>query len=288
MKKLLVGATFADDSPQQRRWLDLQLRYLAATTADYDHVAVVTSGLTNDHFSRATTTLVPDDTTLHASEAHVNALNLLLELFRSRAGHYENFLFLDGDAFPFRVRWLGSLLYRMEAQQQFDDGGASLPKQKGREYEVAVALRCENLETRLHASVLFAKACALPHLGFAIGPVGDDLAGQPELDIHIPSYQFERRGLAFPLLRSNQHNVHPLACGVYYDLFYHHCCGSGRWFNLRAKEYYDRVLRPCERLDAFTAALMDDPEEFVNGLAGWSRNRYAKLEVGRGQEVTCA
>lgn len=275
-KKLLVGTVYANDNPLQQQWLDLQLRWLAATTDGYDHVAVLSEPAATDYFQSRTKVLTPPDTTLYASEAHVQGLNVLTDYFRGVGDQYDNFLYLDGDAFPIRKQWLGTLLSRMEPTQKYDESGAAVPgKAKGRYYETAVALRCENLETRWHASVLFAKRAALDHLSFKIGVVGDDLAGQPEEDVHIPAYQSgKRRRLVYPLLRSNQFNLHPLACGVYYDMFYHHCCGSGRWFNLRAKSYYERIVMPVEDLTPFTTKLMADPAGFVAKLAGWNPQRY--------------
>lgn len=276
MKKLLVGSVFATSDDTQQRWLDLQLRFLDATTYDYDHVAVVSDG-PSDAFSGRTKVMVPDDLTLEASDAHVNGLSMLLNHFREKQDDYHNFLFLDGDAFPIRKSWLGSLLTRMEPAQVFDLNGIAMPSASGDRYEVAVVLRCENLESRLHASVLFAKKEALPHLSFEIGLVGNDLLAKPEEDVHIPAYQFDRRKLALPLLRSNQYNVHPLACGVYYDMFYHHSCGSGRWFNLRAKSYYGRIVKPVESIQPLTSQLFSNPTAFVSRLAGWTPSLYADV-----------
>jgi hypothetical protein len=289
VKKLIVGTVYASDNETQQRWLDLQLRYLKATTEDFDHVAVVASGITNSHFHKMTKVLVPEDRTLHASEAHVSGLNLLLSYFREREDEYQNFLFLDGDAFPIRKQWLGSLLYRMEPQQEFDYSGVAMPRRTGSDYDVAVILRSENLETRLHASVTFVKKSAMRDMSFKIGVAGQDLLCRDEEDIHIPAFQFYRRKLAFPLIRSNQYNVHPLACGVYFDMFYHHSCGSGRWFNLRGKSYYDRIVQPVDSLDKFTNQLFSNPTDFVGKLAGWSPSRYPTAEeLNDGKEEVSA
>jgi hypothetical protein len=278
MKKLLVGSVFANDSPLQQQWLDLQLRYLRATTPDFEHVVILMAGVTNDSFISRTKVIEPGDKSLGASDAHLRGLNILLDLFKARTSDFENFLFIDGDAFPFRKDWMSSLLYRMKPHDRFEAGGIAMPiKQAGRDYEIAIALRSENLEQRLHASIVFVKGQFLEHVNFADALVGDDLAGNPEGDIHLPNYQWERRRMAFPLIRSNQYNLHPLACGIYYDMFYHHCCGSGRWFNLRAKEYYNRVIQPRDDLTPYTKQLMESPAEFIGKLAGWNPSRYADV-----------
>jgi hypothetical protein len=42
-KQLLVGSIFRDGGPDQAEWLDLQLRFLRATTPSFDHVSYVNS-----------------------------------------------------------------------------------------------------------------------------------------------------------------------------------------------------------------------------------------------------
>lgn len=279
-KSLLVGSVFINDSEPQQQWLDLQLRYLRATTHDFDHVVVLASGIAYNTFGDKTTVLVPQDTTKIGSPAHCQGLNLLLEHFLSKSDEYENFLFIDSDAFPIRKNWMGTLLNQMQATTQFDPKtGAAMPvKGKGRDYDIAAALRCENLETRLHASVLFVKHHALANVNFACGGMGMDLAGNPEEDVYLPTYQHEMRNMAMPLLRTNKTNVHPLACGIYYDMFYHHAAGSGRPFFLRAADtYLQKFVQPMEDNSAFTKKLMENPNEFVHNLAGWSPRSYATI-----------
>jgi hypothetical protein len=278
MKKLLVGTIFIDDSPPQQTWLDLQLRYLAATTQDYDHVAVVSEGLTNDVFEKRTKVLVPPDKEQKGSMAHHQSLNGLLDYFLQRQDQYENFLFIDGDAFPIRQNWLPALLSKMQPQDVFDSSGAAFPYQRGQDYEVAVILRSENLETRLHASVLFVRGPFLKNINFELGVAGKDLLCREELDIYLPTYQHERRHMAFPLIRTNQMNVHPVACGIYFDSFYHHCCGSGRPLQLRSKGFYfQKILPPMEDLTKFTTTIFNQPNEFVAKLAGWNPTKYATI-----------
>ncbi len=280
MKNLLVGSVFVNCSPIQRKWLEIQLHFLKATTDDFDHVVVVSQGDVSDEFKYLTKTLEPRDKTLQGSPSHEQGLNTLLEYFKERRDQYKNFLFLDSDAFPIRTQWMGTLLQKMQPPAQFGDSGmySVSQKVKDRTFEVAAVLRCENLESRLHASVLFAKNEALDHLSF-VYTTGKDLLGWPEEDIFVPVYQNERRHFAFPLLRTNKYNLHPLACGIYYDCFYHHCCGSGRPFHLRASDdYLAKIVMPMDNLNLYTEKLMEDPEEFVSKLAGWNPNRYAKLE----------
>jgi hypothetical protein len=278
MKDLLIGTVYANDLGLQPGWLDLQLKFIAGTTKNYDHVAVVTEGTTNDYFSQRTKVIIPKDTSLRWSEAHLQGLQTLAEYFRQHQNEYANFLFIDSDAFPIRKQWLGDLTMKMKPSEFFDESGHAL-KSRGKAREVAIALRAENLESRYHASVLFVKGEAIEYVDFIIGNTPDkDLLGDREADIYLPTYQIHRKDQVFPLMRSNQVNVNPVACGIYYDMFYHHCCGSGRGFRVRGRSYWNRVVEPLEDLADFTDELFATPEDFVNRLAGWNPNRYLQPE----------
>lgn len=238
--KLLVGSVFIDDSPAQERWLDLQLKFLSQTTEDFEHVAVVWKQETGA-FLKKTWTISPPGAYQH-SEAHAQGLNYLL----TQCNEYDHCLILDSDAFPIVSGWMPKLLKAMDG------------------CEIATAIRPENLEQRFHASILFSKT--IPHGTVENGVVGANLAGNLERDVHLPYYQ-EHPNLVFPLLRSNGYNVHPVACGLYYNMFYHHCCGAGRG-NL-SNQYWRVIGREYDaNMLTFTERLMSDPEEFINTLKG--------------------
>jgi len=272
MKNVLIGSVFANDLNMQPRWLDLQLKFIKVTTKKYDHVAIVAEGLTTDYFPNQTTTITFDKAIV-GNEAHLNGLRTLLSYFKERATEYSHFLFLDADAFPIRKNWFGDLTMKLQPTQLFEAGMAL--RSRGHHRDIAIALRSENLESRLHASILFVKAEALQNLEFVWGEIPSrDLMGNKEADIHLPLYESELRDKAFPLMRSNQFNVNPVACGIYYDMFYHHCCGSGRPFSIRGNPYWDRVVSPLEDVSQLTEQLMAEPENFVAKLAGWNPKRY--------------
>lgn len=280
MKKLIVGSVFTKDDPIHQKWLDLQLLFLSQTTSDFDHIVVLSDGATNDYFEQKTKVIIPDDTSLKAHEAHCRGLNLLLEYFRNKSDDYENFIFLDADAFPIKQNWLPSLLMKMNPLESIDTvTGMMIPiGTTSKEYDVAAALRCENLETRLHASILFVKKKALSNVSFSVSQVGNDLAGNLEFDVNIPVYQNKLRDSAFPLIRTNKNNIHPLACGVYYDMFYHHACGSGRIFGMRAANcYLSNIIPTILNVSRFTDQLMKSPCDFIKNLAGWNPSRYANF-----------
>ena len=263
MKDVLIGSVFANDLGLQPKWLDIQLRFIQETTKSYDHIAVVSEGLTTDEFLFKTNTIVPQNTLLTWSDAHLQGLNLLLDYFKSNSKHYSYFLFLDSDAFPINKNWLNGLKSVLDPQSPT---GMILPNKK----DIAVAVRAENLESRLHASILFAKREALQNLHFVFGSAPmQDLMGRSESDIYLSTYE-NNRNLAFPLIRSNQFNVDPVACGIYYDMFYHHACGS-REFKTRSDSYWSKIISH-ER--DFTQKLIANPVEFVGKLAGWNSKLY--------------
>ena len=247
-KDLLVGSIFSKDDVLQRKWLDLQLEFLNKNTQSFDHVCVLYSEQKSEHFDSKTETFnIKPFTSNENSKAHVFGLNQLAEIFRSKRQMYNNFLFLDSDAFPVRSDWQLVLNEKMH------------------DYSMALALRTEDLETRLHASILYAKKQSLENLSFVITNSGLDLLGCPETDICVKTSEDHK---SFPLIRSNRLNLHPALCGIYYDCFYHHCCGSGRAYNLRSKDYWDIMCEKDIDVSDYTEKLMCDPVLFVNKLRG--------------------
>ena len=127
-----------------------------------------------------------------------------------------------------------------------------------------------------------------------LGGRGKDLLGNVEDDIHINYQAEELRSRVFPLIRTNQYNVHPVACGVYYDMFYHHTFGSEH--GVKADHQPFSSLRyggkygygsfytdPGYRYREFYSSLMKDPTTFIGKLAGWSVGEYPKITgVGHG------
>lgn len=278
--KILVGSVFAADDDVNHQWLDLQLKFLRATTPDFEHVAVIWGGKKTDNFSQ-TNSIFPDDNPDGAGECHLSGLNIITSYFREREKEFTHFLYLDSDAFPIKVGWGAELANQMQEQPVME--GGSFTRMVGRNYEIAIVVRAENLENRLHASVLFVKGKFLSHVSFHKSAFGMDLRGNSEMDIHLPEYEAERRDQAFALMRSNKHNVHPLACGVYYNMFYHHGCGSkARHFLVRgnstastAKPYWDSF--GDLNTEGLTEQLLESPSSFVSNLAGWTPSRYAIL-----------
>lgn len=258
--KLLVGTIFAKDDEIQRQWLELQLSYLRATTEDFDHL-VYLYGKPSVWFEEHTKVIQATDRyPIVTSLPHIEGLKKLLTYFKSYSHNYDYFLFIDSDAFPIRKNWVNTLIEAMENR-----------------HKIAVVLRSENLETRWHSSILFARKEALKDLRFDFLELAD-LKGDFEKDVSILGFQDEDKASVFPLLRSNRYNIHPLLCGIYYDMFYHHSCGSGRKYNLRGRDYWSIIANKELDVSEYTKCLMKDKESFINKLAGWDTNNYAKLK----------
>ena len=72
----------------------------------------------------------------------------------------------------------------------------------------------------------------------------------------------------FPLLKTNRTSLHPILATIYFDLFYHHGCGS-RVFASRATNigYYDQILaRSGNSSDEIFEFLRADPRGFIESL----------------------
>lgn len=291
--KLLVGSVYASSSKQQQEWYQLQLAYLQATTQNFDHVVFVNSSDASAFVDKANVigTLSDDPLHMHDSSVHLNGLISLHKYFRSVQNEYDSFLFLDSDAFPIRKNWEKVLSEKMV--------GRCCPTAE--EKEIAVIVRPELCEFRWHASVLFATRAGLNKLEFRfskmnyLDALGKDFLGHSEHDIHINYQEASLRDKVFPLLRTNQHNLHFVACGVYYDMFYHHTFGTGRGQKQSRPDKYrltphdslrhggkygygDFYVDPAYPYKAFYEDLMANPSVFINKLAGWSQSEYPAIE----------
>jgi hypothetical protein len=236
---------------------------LKATTSDasFDHVTFCAAPLKTKTFQENSLLLTNDALkSARQSSAHMGGLTELLDYFKQYQSMYDHFLFIDSDAFPIRKGWYTTLCDKLKR------------------YEIAICLRPENLEQRLHSSVLFAKREALDRLKFQISKQHlNDLVGQKENDLQVAPYQDEFRNSAFPLLRSNKVQRHPLLCGVYYDMFYHNGCGSGRNFNMRARGYWHHMSNQRAEVQNLINELMANPNKFIKEIAGWSPELYPEV-----------
>lgn len=287
-KRLLVGSVYASSEQRQREWFELQSEYLSKTTSDYDHVVVVNHPDTSafDDHVKVVYKLDSDPTRIHGSQLHLDALNELHKYFLSVQDDYDCFLFLDNDAFPIRKNWEPLLANKMSSGQ--------LTGRADRVKEIAVILRPEICEFRWHASVLYATKEGLRNLEFIFSPMhylagmGKDLLGNIEDDIHINYQATQVRDSVLPLVRTNQYNLHPVAFGIYYDMFYHHTFGSEHGVktnstpfdslrNVGKYGYGDFYANKDYPYREIYAELMTDPVSFIAKLGGWSVDEYAEV-----------
>lgn len=265
-RRVWVATVIPDcHDPWYQKWFDLQIRYLHATLPDFHHISVVHQHTVTPFFADNTDVIhigmdVPA-VKPYGSHFHMYALNTLAKYLAKKFDKFEYCLFLDIDAFPIRTDWL-----------------AVLEKAMGTRYKIATLLRSEVMECRLHSSVLLAKATVVGQLRWELVDGCKNLFNNPERDVQLISHQHEPgRDQVYVMVRSNQYNMHPGLCGVYYDLFYHHArSGSG----VRVATYNPYWWHNnTANFDVVTAAeqLFADPNTFIAKLAGWSPSLYAKV-----------
>lgn len=266
MKELLIGSVYG---PGKRTSELLQLQHLFFSRSidrkQYTHALVVNNmSIPREHVGYGMKVVHHNQNPKgETNECHSYGLKVLLKHFLENQKKYKHFLFIDSDAWPIKRSWYETLIKEMSGKNSKD---------------VAAVIRYENLEQRLHSSVLFCKPHALQKLKFGIAPKGSitDLQGYPECDLWVgPEYQNDSR-LVLPLIRTNKVNVHPVWSGVYYDMFYHHGGGT-RQCKGRSYNYYHHFMgmtNPTHRFEE----LKKDPCGYISDLAGWSPNEYIKFK----------
>ena len=187
--KILVGSVFSDHE-RSSDWYNLQINFLNKTT-NFDHV--VHSNNCNINFHSSTVVSKGENNHIWGSKNHVYGLNKLLDYFKTQ--DYEYYLILDCDCFPI-VPWVDKLLDKMN------------------DFEIASIVRTENLDLFAHPSMNFFKRSALNYLKY------DLLKNANLLGNITEDTSFDAK--FFPLLRTNKVNLHPILCGIYFNLFYHH------------------------------------------------------------------
>ena len=181
--------------------------------------------------------------------SHTFALTSLLSYFQ--AHEYENYLILDSDCWPVRKGWLELLLKKMG------------------QFPFAAPYRIENLDLFPHPSAFFIKGQHIRdnRLDFQ----RDGLFLNNLLNISIADVGSSVPASAvFPLIRSNRKNPHPVFSAIYYDIFYHHGCGS-RVKRTRTDEfnYYGHMISFEESIrkeEELYDLLVKNPRSFIETL----------------------
>ncbi len=218
----------------------MQLAALDRTTAGYDHFVYLNQADAK-LFTRSTIvgrSAVKQD----ATPSHLEGLHALRDEFRRRG--YERYLIVDSDCFPVRENWMEILDAAMVlAQKRF-----------------ASPARVENLHLFPHPCVLYTADADC--LDFAVEE-GINFLGEKFSDIACAG----PRADWFPLLKTNRVSPHQFLAAIYFDLFYHHGCGT-RPFGMRPAtiHYYDHFWSRCDDAAELFDRLMAEREKFVQSL----------------------
>jgi hypothetical protein len=260
---LLIAAIYAP-SPLNRRWFELQRRFIErTTTVDHRFQLFLNGASLADH---------PDADVIGSfpsNEGHASALARLLEIFEQQ--HYGSYLILDSDCFPIATGWhdvLSAQLQRFAKQ-------------------VAAPVRVENLDLFAHPCAVFFPRTALRsvRLDFSHSAPTTNLLGREVVD--VGSAMGNLNGALLPLVRTNAVNLHPVAGAVYHHLFYHHGAGSRahRFRILEEFHYYDHWYDSTDvagQQQALLGALFADPEAFIARLVGEREEPLRRYLVSRG------
>ena len=243
MSKILVGSVFSGTVPPSLnvRWYDLQLRFLEKTTLGHqvDHIVALSQGQGSPPFTRSRVVYQEPERTRPTSLNHARNLHRLVDMFKEQRKDYDYFLLLDSDAFPCRNDWLAHLLKLMG------------------DHSMACVARFENLTWFPHPCACFLKPDGL-----------DNLDWMPASATAIDGHNMHDPGVAmkdapfYPLVRTNKRNVHPLLCGIYGRIFYHHGAGSRPSRAFRSAQYYGVP----DLSDRWRKELFDTPVAFLRKL----------------------
>jgi len=248
-KKTLVASVFTH-TDRNKEWYKLQTKFVKKTTDNYDH-AVFLDRISPEPFSDSIVIgsnkqdfieICLDDNKWNLTP-HLIGLEKITQFFFEN-NCYDKCLILDSDCFPIRYNWEKLLLDKMKNKP------------------IAAAIRTENLDTFPHPCVFFMTKDAKGKFSFRPNKLYTNLMGDKFVDsgCNIPNH------ICYPLIRTNKYNPHPIIAGIYFDTFYHHCCGS-RVVETRALtnyKYYDHMS--LENEDKLFENLTKDPEYFIQKL----------------------
>lgn len=266
MKKLLIGSVYGPGNRNSDLlWLQHMFFSRSIEFRQYDHVLVFNSASISLDYKKYRMKVVGQNSGLNGetNESHAKGLSDLLKYFMENRDQYSYFMFIDSDAWPIKKRWISILEKQMNGNQPRD---------------IAVVIRNENLERRLHSSILFCKPNALANIKFNIAPKGGvfDVMGQKEMDVWTGPYYQDNPLSVFPLIRTNQKNDHPVWSGIYYDMFYHHGGGSKQCKG-RSYRYYHHIVGSSNSNRRFSK-MKSNPCDYISELAGWSPTEYIKFK----------
>ena len=236
---LAVGSVFSGIGHNEKL-LAMQLDALDRTTSGFDHFVYLNNA--DEALFTRSTIVGKSDRAQEATPSHLEGLRALSDVFRSRS--YKHYLILDSDCFPIRQNWTQILELAMtRAGKRF-----------------AAPARVENLHLFPHPCVLYTPDPAWIEFEVAEGV---NFLGETFSDISCAG----PRDLWFPLLKTNRVSPHPFLAAIYYDLFYHHGCGT-RPFGMRSATtiYYEHLLALCAAPEELMEQFLANRDSFVQGL----------------------
>lgn len=236
---LAVGSVFCGRG-RNAEWLKLQLEALDRTTAGFDHFVYLNQA--DEKLFRRSTIIGKSEEDREATPSHLAGLQALCDVFRARS--YERYLILDSDCFPVRENWMTTL------------DGAMVASGKS----FASPARVENLHLFPHPCLLYTADAQL--IDFRVAE-GKNFLGETFSDIACAGDE----AVWFPLLKTNRASLHPFLAAIYYDMFYHHGCGT-RPFGMRDAtiRYYDHLWSRCESAEALLDRVLTEADRFVQSL----------------------
>jgi len=272
VKKILVASIY---SPSDRNpaWRDLKLRFLDQTLGErnYDHMAWL-NRVSPDLFAGTRTMVVPGSQGETAPDEHLAALRGILGHFVELRNRYEHFMVTDSDVFPFRARWLDTVLAMMR-KRSWRRPGDLVPSGRLPERLVAAIVQTDHLNVYFHPSAVLIQGAAL-----RADPTCVEF--RAEVQRNILGMEFQEVVAAskvpvLPLVRTNSLNAHPLVAGVYGDVIYRHGGGSEELFTrVLESGYFDHMIPRSDHAalaDQLFEALVRDPEKVLEQLVGANR-----------------
>ena len=236
---LAVGSVFSGTGHNQQ-WLEMQLDALDRTTSGYDHFVYLNQA--DEKIFTRSTIVGQSAVKRDATPSHLEGLHALRDAFR--AGGYKRYLILDSDCFPVRENWVPLLDAAMETA--------------GKRF--ASPARVENLHCFPHPAVLYTSDASL--IDFEVEE-GMNFLGEAFVDIACSGTRSEW----FPLIKTNRVSPHQFLAAIYFDIFYHHGCGT-RPFGMRPTtiRYYDHFWPRCDDAVVLFDRIMAERDQFVQSL----------------------
>lgn len=216
-------------------WMPLQKQFLDSTTKAFK-LAVFLNHVESHELLDGIQVVGTNHESDDGPKEHLRGIKALLRY--AKASTHQHFLILDSDCFPIAANWQTVLNPYLAT------------------YDNASVVRAENCTVFPHPCVCYFDDPT--KVDFEIRD-HRDLKGDALWDTTCISNR------SFPLLRTNRRNRHLLAAAVYFDLFYHHGCGS-RQFYMRGLDYYTNLIIENEDPDRLREELFANPTKFLETL----------------------